>query len=197
VFTSHCLLNENVRYPGGAAFPGAVPAIVTEYVDRGVGLCQMPCPEQAAWGGVRKRRLLWLYGCRPLRWRRVRRVAVALGVAWTTVVYRRLARTVAGEIADYLRNGFEVVEIVGVGGSPSCGVRTTLDLDGAVAALARSDRSMDRRTANRDIVIANVVAGQGLFCSSLERALRARGFTVTWREHDLIAELADAGAIAP
>jgi hypothetical protein len=91
----------------------------------------------------------------------------------------------------------EVVEIVGVGGSPSCGVHTTLDLDGAVTALARADANADRDSVNRAVVADNIVAGHGLFVACLERALRSRGITVTFREHDLIAELADAGAIAP
>lgn len=197
VFVSHCLLNENVRYPGGATCPGAIPGVVDDYVEQGIGLCQMPCPEQRAWGGVRKRHLVRLYGCRPLRWRPARRAALALATAWTTIVYRRLARRIAGEVADYLHSGFEVVEIVGVGGSPSCGVHTTLDLDGAVAALASCDGDSDRRTANRDIVAANVVAGRGLFVVCLDRALRSRGLSVTYQEHDLLAELAGAGALAP
>jgi predicted secreted protein len=197
VFLSHCLLNENVRYPGGATCPGAVPELVAGYVAEGVGICQMPCPEQRAWGGVRKRHLVRLYGFAPLRWRRVRRVALAAGTAWTTVRYRRLARRIACDIADYRDSGFEVVAIVGVGGSPSCGVATTLDLDGAVAALARGHGEPDRRSMNRDLVAANAVAGRGLFIACLDRALQARGLTVPYHEHDLIAELHDAGAIAP
>jgi predicted secreted protein len=197
VFLSHCLLNENVRFPGGATCRGAIPEVVAGYVADGVGICQMPCPEQRAWGGVRKRHLLRLYGCAPLRSRRVRRLALAIVTAWTTVRYRRLARRIAGDIADYIDSGFEVVEVVGVGGSPSCGVASTLDLNGAMAALARGHRDPDRRSTNRDVVANNAVAGRGLFVACLDRALRARGITVSFREHDLIAELHDAGAIAP
>jgi predicted secreted protein len=197
VFVSHCLLNENVRFPGGATCSGAIPELVAGYVADGVGIYQMPCPEQRAWGGVRKRHLLRLYGCTPLQSRRVRRLALAVATAWTTARYRRVARRIACDIADYADSGFEVVEVVGVGGSPSCGVATTLDLDGAVAAVARGHREPDRRSINRDVVAVNAVAGRGLFVACLDRALHARGVTVTYREHDLIAELRDAGAIAP
>lgn len=197
MFLSHCLLNENVRFPGGATCPGAIPAVCARHVREGIGIYQMPCPEQRAWGGVRKRHLVRLSGCTPLRWRPIRRLTLAVATAWTTVVYRRLARRIARDIADYRDSGFEVVEVVGVGGSPSCGVATTLDLDGAVAALADRHGERDRRSTNRDVVAANVVSGRGLFVSCLDRALRSRGLTVTHREHDLIAELRDAGAIAP
>lgn len=196
MFVSHCILNENVRYPGGATVPGALGPVVSGYVDRGVGLCQMPCPEQRAWGGVRKRHLLRLYGRRSLRLAPVRRLVLPFATAATAFVYRRLARRVATEIADYVRNGFEVVEVLGVGGSPSCGVTRTLDLDGAVAALACPHGHEDVRVSNRDIVTRNIVEGSGLFIACLDRALRSRGIDVTYGEHDLIAELIDAGAVA-
>jgi predicted secreted protein len=197
VFVSHCLLNENVRYAGGATCPGVVKPVVDRYVRAGVGLCQMPCPEQRAWGGVRRPRMTSLYGARALRWRLVRRPVLFLGTAWTRLVYRRLARTVARDIAEYASAGFEVTEILGVGASPSCGVTTTLDLDQAVAAMARHElASLDALTINRDIVAANVVAGSGMFIAALDRALRRRHLQARYTEHDLIAELSDAGVVA-
>ena len=50
VFVSHCLLDENVRYLGGAFHSGAVPEMLP-VVQSGVGIYQMPCPEWPA-GGV-------------------------------------------------------------------------------------------------------------------------------------------------
>lgn len=52
VFLAHCLLNENTRYLGGACRAGCVREIVQQCLDRGIGIVQLPCPEQAAWGGV-------------------------------------------------------------------------------------------------------------------------------------------------
>lgn len=59
---SHCLLNQNVRHLGGAGRAAGVTEIVGRYLDEGVGICQLPCPEQRAWGGVLKRRMLIAYG---------------------------------------------------------------------------------------------------------------------------------------
>lgn len=196
VFLSHCLLNENVRYPGGATCAGAHPAVVARYAAEGIGLCQMPCPEQRAWGGVEKRYLVRQYGRRSLRWWLVRRLTVAAATIWTRAVYRCLARSIARDIADYRAAGMDVVEVVGVGGSPSCGVWTTLDLDRALLAMSRQAANVDGATANRDIVTANVIAGRGLFVEALDRALRRRHLTVSYREHDLAAELTEAGAVA-
>jgi uncharacterized protein YbbK (DUF523 family) len=62
IFLSHCLLNENTRYLGGACERGAVPSVICECFERGYGIVQMPCPEQHVWGGVLKRHLLRYYG---------------------------------------------------------------------------------------------------------------------------------------
>jgi uncharacterized protein YbbK (DUF523 family) len=187
---SHCLLNENVRYLGGATRSGAVAEVVEPYVRAGVGIVQLPCPEQHAWGGVLKPHLLHLFGNRALRWSPLRRPAVAVARALTVLRCRPLVRRTARLVADYQSSGFEVVEVVGVGASPSCGVTTTLDLEGAVRAMARCRLcSIAPETVNRQVVGANVVNGAGLFVSALQRRLARDGLDVPMREHDLLAEL--------
>ncbi len=62
IFVSHCLLNENTRYLGGAFRRGGVDELVDGFQQEGLGIYQMHCPEQRAWGGVLKRRLLPFYG---------------------------------------------------------------------------------------------------------------------------------------
>jgi hypothetical protein len=89
-----------------------------------LGIVQVPCPEQHAWGGVLKRTLLAVYG---LRYRsRVlfapRRPLLALFRLRTRLIYRRLAGQTVAEVADYLDSGFDVTAIVGVDGSASSGV---------------------------------------------------------------------------
>ena len=49
VLVAHCLLNENTRYAGGAARPGAVAEVVNELIAAGYGIHQLPCPERLAW----------------------------------------------------------------------------------------------------------------------------------------------------
>jgi predicted secreted protein len=190
VLLSHCLLNENVRYLGGATRPGAVTEVVEPYLRAGVGVVQLPCPEQHAWGGVLKPHLLHLFGSRALRVSALRRPVIAVLRALTLLRCRPLVRRTARLVADYRRSGLEVVEVVGVGASPSCGVTTTLDLDGAVRAMAWCRRcSLAPATVNRQVVGANVVAGTGLFVSALQRRLARDGLDVPMREHDLLAEL--------
>lgn len=189
-FVSHCLLNENTRYLGGAFRPGGVAELIDELVDQGIGICQMPCPEQLAWGGVLKRRLLLAYGARDTPLYMLRAPLLRLFVLYTHLVYARLARDVAKQIADYDRAGFTVVAVVGVGASPSCGVHTTLDIHHAFDAMARlSSATLDRRSVNREVVLASRRAGTGIFTRSLQRQLRRRGLAVPLLEHDLVAEM--------
>lgn len=190
VFLSHCLLNQNVRYLGGAGHAAAVSEVVNRYLASGAGICQMPCPEQHAWGGVLKRRMLLAYGSGGTLRAPLARLLLRPFTWYTRFVYARLARMVARDLADYRRSGIDVVGIVGVGGSPSCGVQTTLDLHAAVGALTRCPAArLDRRTLNEHIIAANVCAGDGLFIHALRRRLAGAGASVPMQEHDLLAEL--------
>jgi hypothetical protein len=100
IFLSHCLLNENTRYLGGACRVACVREVVERCMDRGIGIVQMPCPEQLAWGGVLKRSMLRAYGMRGTALDRLQPVLLRLFVLHTRRMYRRLARQVAEQIRD-------------------------------------------------------------------------------------------------
>jgi predicted secreted protein len=192
LFVSHCLLNENVRYLGGATRTGAVVELAQAAFDNGVGLVQMPCPEQIAWGGVWKTRLVSGYA-RDETWGRhprARQVAAAFFVGWTRAILWPTAGFVASQITDYRRAGMDVVGVVGVGASPSCGVTCTLDFDAAFDAVATCPlRELTRSMMNERVVAANTRPGRGLFTAALLAALARRHMTVPTFEHDLLAEL--------
>jgi predicted secreted protein len=190
VFVSHCLLNQNVHYLGGATRSGGVDEMVAALRRAGVGIVQMPCPEQRAWGGVCKRYTLPVYGADRTWSRLLRRPATWLLLVYTRLAYRRLAGRVAADIGDYLRSGYTVEAVVGISGSPSCGVRTTLDLPAALDAIAGCDPArLDRREFNHRIIAGNAHPGQGLFVAVLRGDLRRRRVDVPFDEHDLIAEI--------
>jgi predicted secreted protein len=190
VFLSHCLLNQNVRYLGGAGRTGGVDEVVNGYLARGIGICQLPCPEQRAWGGVLKRRMLWAYGAGGTFKAPITRLLLRPFTWYTRRVYARLARSVARDILDYQRSGIDVTGLVGIGGSPSCGVHTTLDLPAAVSALTHCPATrLDRRTLNEGIVAANICPGEGLFIHALRQRLTRAGADIPMQEHDLLAEL--------
>jgi hypothetical protein len=102
--------------------------------------------------------------------------------------YRPLARAVVRDIQDYVDSGFEVVGVVGVAGSPSCGVRRTLDLAAAVRALgACRQQPVTKDWVNRQVVAAATCPGRGLFSEAMIAELARRGLAVPVSEVTLPA----------
>jgi uncharacterized protein YbbK (DUF523 family) len=190
IFVSHCLLNENTRYLGGAFRRGCVDELLDVFQQEGLGIYQMHCPEQRAWGGVLKRYFMPIYGSRGTLLYRLRAILLPLFLWYTRWRYRRLAKEVVRDIQDYGRSGFEVEGIVGVGGSPSCGVWSRLDLRRSLEIVAGCPLArLDRRVMNEEAVAACVSNGEGLFIAELRRELRRKHLNVRWYEHDLLGEI--------
>lgn len=194
VFVSHCLLNENTRYLGGACRQGAVREIVQACLDAGVGIVQMPCPEQHAWGGVLKRRLLWFYGAEGTMRYRLGVLTLPLLLWWTRRKYRRLARQVGDQLADYHASACSVVGIIGVDGSPSCGVRRTVDMRPCLEQLGRLRPAARAEDVNA-IVGQCAIDGTGMFVAQLQKEIARRRLAIPFHAHDLVTEL--RGGAAP
>jgi hypothetical protein len=76
-----------------------------------------------------------------------------------------------------------VQAVVGVGGSPSCGVRTTLDLKGVLDTIAACDPTrLNTDDFNRRVIVAHARPGQGMFIAALRRQLRRRRIDVPFDE---------------
>jgi uncharacterized protein YbbK (DUF523 family) len=190
MLVSHCLLNQNTRYAGGASRVGAVAELVSELVGAGYGVHQLPCPERLAWGGVLKRHSLWLYGSKGGPLYPVRGMLLRAFVWWTRTVYRHLARHVVRDVRDYQRSGVEVAGMVGIGASPSCGVTSTLDLRASLDVLAACPTAaLTRDLMNQEAVLSCRRPGQGIFIQALDHQLKRRGIAVPAFEHDLAIEL--------
>lgn len=106
-YVSHCLANQNAKVSEFAKCPGAVAPLVERLRANGYVLEQLPCPEMSFLGTA--------------RWWQSRE-------QYDTPGYRRhcqaLARVVADAVAVYMEHGYDVA-IIGLDGSPSCGVRLT------------------------------------------------------------------------
>ena len=110
-------------------------------------------------------------------------------LAYTRLVYRRLARQTARRVADYRDSGLDVVGIVGVDGSPSCGVTRTIDLSRALDHLCDTDPDTITVAEMTAIVRDAGAPGRGLYIEALQRQLHRRGLEVPYLAHDLLAEL--------
>lgn len=190
VLVSHCLLNQNTRYAGGATRSGAVSELADELIGAGYGIHQLPCPERLAWGGVLKPHSLRLYHSKGGPLYPLRAVLLRAFVWWTRIVYWRLARQVVRDLTDYERSDITVEGIVGIGVSPSCGVTTTLNLRASLEVVAACPAAaLTRDVMNEQAVLGCRRPGEGLFIKALDRQLKRRGMAVPALEHDLAAEL--------
>ena len=150
VALAHCILNANAKVAGIAQTPGAIPVIVEGLLRDGVGIVQLPCPEQT-YGGCR-------------RWGMTRE-------QYDVPKYRKHCRAlledVVDQMEDYLRNDYEVLGIVGVDGSPSCGVdRTCVGYPGGEIASMRL------------LPECSIVEGRGVFLECLMSMLQDRGVSI-------------------
>jgi predicted secreted protein len=105
---AHCILNQNARVLGLANHAGVIDELVKLLLGKGYGVVQMPCPE-LIYGGLK-------------RWSQTKE-------QYDTPMFRKLcreiAKSVAEQVKEYLDNGVNVALVIGVEGSPSCGVNET------------------------------------------------------------------------
>lgn len=191
VFLSHCILNENVRYLGGACRAGCIREIIDQCIGDDLGIVQMPCPEQRTWGGVLKRYLLMTYGLKhqhPVIYR-LSGILLPLAVRYTRLMYRHMARQVANQIENYLTSDFSVIAVVGIDGSPSCGVNTTIDLRRCDPILRAQVDELTPEKINRLLWRAGG-PGTGIFMDELRKELRRRHLSVPFLAHNLWDEMA-------
>lgn len=142
LFLAHCFLNTNPRFPGGSAYRGSTEPLIRFLVDNGVGIVQMPCPEFRCLGLEKE-----FYGLLPEDELRAD--------------FRKLAEQVAEEIEAYSNHDYEVVGILGMNPSPSCGVEVTK----GKGTMLGHDRDVSEKE------------GSGVFIEELRQCLKERNLT--------------------
>jgi len=141
---AHCILNQNSRVLGLAERSGVITEIVEFLMRNGGGIIQMPWPELSYAGLLRQ----------------------ALSKdQYDTVMFRSHCREIAEEIVDqiqeYRKCGINIEIVIGVNGSPSCGV--------GEASMGSSGRNMSTRES---------VEGSGILMEELRFALEERSISI-------------------
>ncbi len=102
VLVSHCVLNQNSVLEGWERARGAYP-VVRAFIDAGIGIVQLPCPELISCGL-----------CRPPRSRD----------DYDTAEYRTLCKELLKpyiiQLREYKKNGYELVGLCAIESSPTC-----------------------------------------------------------------------------
>jgi len=121
LLVAHCVLNQNAKLDRCAHYPGVVSGVTQLLVNAGIGLLQMPCPELMCLGLGRHAE----QGTTATVEAEDTRIAERMSQADARSICQRLVEDLVYQVREYRQHGFEIAGLVGVNGSPSCGVETT------------------------------------------------------------------------
>jgi predicted secreted protein len=120
-FVSHCILNQNAISEASAQFPSQYQQVVDLLTENNIGIIQLRCPEFLCLGLNRSDDL---GGEREVLLENSR-IRMCLEEKKNRDTLRKYATEIQNEIDEYLKYGFNVLGIIGVNRSPSCGIETT------------------------------------------------------------------------
>jgi len=147
VLMCHCILNANSKVEGLATYPAALNEVLAPLIERGIGIIQLPCPE------------LTCYGIK--RWGHVKE-------QFDNPYFRRHCQNIfkpyIDQIIDYTEHGYEIVGLLGIDGSPSCGVDLTCSAPWGGELEATKD--LEARLGKVDMIPA-----PGIFISEIKKTL--------------------------
>jgi predicted secreted protein len=190
IFLSHCILNENTRYQGGAFCAGINTAVLSALMKSNYGIIQLPCPEQLAWGGI-LRKMIWLpLGSKGKPVAAFFKLLFPFFIAYTKWKYARLASTTAAQIKAYADAGYEIAGLMGIDGSPTCGVSNTVDMKKSfhyIAALTTD--SLNRSAYNNNLYRICKINGRGLFINILSQKLEKMGININFSSISIEEEM--------
>ncbi len=103
ILVSHCVLNQNAVVNGWERSAGAYKEIIKAFLEKDIGIIQLPCPEFSVFGENRP----------PLS-----------KEEYDSLSYRTCCKALAIEpamqIKEYVERGYNVIGILGIADSPSC-----------------------------------------------------------------------------
>lgn len=179
VCVSHCIINCNNKFPGYADVPGAYLSFIIPILEAGIGIFQMPCLEMLGWGGVGRKHIEFDLARDNLDQEWIENYP-ALAAHW--------ARWTADQIQDYRENGYQVLGIIHVGDSPTCGLDHVDSFPQVHFDLLDTGVTWDNLVFDELIsmletpeeMMARGADGKGAFGSVLRDELIARGFDIPW-----------------
>jgi predicted secreted protein len=190
IFVSHCILNENARYLGGAFNKANVPELLKEITEKDYGIIQMKCPEQIAWGGILKKYMWMSFSSKNSMIYHFRKLILPIFLTMTKKRYHKISKEVVKSIEDYLKSGFNVVGVIGIDGSPTCGVNFCLDMEKSFEMMASlSIATLERNTMNEKMYRECQSPCSGLFIKELKRILDKKQISIKFFAHNLISEM--------
>lgn len=155
VILCHCILNANSKVEGLSIYKGVQNNLVNFLMEEGYGIIQLPCPE------------ITLYGIK--RWGHVKE-------QFDTPYFREHCRNIfmpyLNQIMDYVKNGYKIHAVIGIDGSPSCGVNKTCSSPKWGGEVGMEFGINDK------INDLKIIQGKGIFIEEIENLLNQNGFNI-------------------
>lgn len=190
IFVSHCLLNENTRYLGGAFNCCFDKTLIDNIHKHGFGIVQMKCPEQRAWGGILKKYIWISVNSKNSLLYTGLKILFPLFLIYTKIIYKKIAKEIAKDIKDYTESDYEVVGIIGVDASPSCGVNSSLEMKKSFDFMAKLDINLiDRNVLNEKMYKNCLVKEKGIFIKEIDKILKRKKIEINYYSRDLVSEM--------
>lgn len=105
---SHCILNCYSKLEGSSYCKGPLNEVIYPLIEKGYGIIQLPCPE------------ISYFGMR--RWGHAKE-------QFDNPFFRKYCRSIIEplilQIQEYINNGYTLSYVIGINGSPSCGIDLT------------------------------------------------------------------------
>jgi len=120
VLVSHCILNQNVKIDRCAWYAGAMREVTQTLLDADIGFLQMPCPELLALGLDRQVDK----GADTTVESEDDRVSYLMNEGRPKTLCQKLACDIVYQVREYQHNGFTILGVLGINGSPTCGVES-------------------------------------------------------------------------
>jgi len=145
-------LNVHCLEEGLAEYPGLEEDIFKALMEKGVGVVQLHCPETRLHGIQRLPMPKNTYDKPEIR-----------------ASYAAQAREEVLQLREFVKNGAEIVAVVGAEASPSCGIN--------IVGRWKPDVPLETRRFPEDI---DFIEGRGVFMEEFEKALAAEGIKLAW-----------------
>lgn len=146
---SHCLLNSNAKVKGLANYEASLKELIVPLLQKDISLIQLPCPEFSSLGAK--------------RWGQTKD-------QYSNTFYKNHCKEIllriCDEVNEYMENGYNILGVIGVDYSPSCGVNFTCRGDWG--------GEFDEKTSEK-IASLHYEKASGVFMQTLKNMLEERG----------------------
>jgi predicted secreted protein len=163
IFIAHCMLNQNSVSDGTAEYPGSIQEIIRFIIDSNIGIVQMPCPEFLCLGLDRGN----AEGRKSPVVEENTRIRTQMKRFLVQDKINKLVRNLVFQITEYKNHGFDILGIIGINRSPSCGVDTTSDHNKEISGRGIFIGLMNEALQNKGLFIKII----GINASEIDMAL--------------------------